>query len=226
MISRLVKTVSRSRAKAHERRAALATHTRRVKDSEIILRASEKLRHQAMIRFDDISWYRSVDAICRTIEFLELADRDLEVLAFQYFEPWPQELFHLHARVQAMILYEIFMMRGRVLGKDLRSALSALKLTNTLSVLNEQNRKLAKIEHKYKDQLHKIRNTVTAHRDYEKPRHTMVLSGLGVMVAVQLSPLVQACLQKLATALMQACEEIAGSLPQRPSRVATAHQGK
>ena len=217
MIPQFWRRITRTWSSVRARQGAAVEHASRMIASEHVMQLCNKFRNDGIVRSNDIETYRQVNSICNAIQFLELATRDLEVLAYQHSKQRPPELHNLHIRFQALIIYEVLRKRGAILGADVHAALNAHNLVEARSELRSHNKALNRIEQQYHVRLKRIRNTVIAHRDASDPSFSMALAGPDLIIVDLITRQVQGCFQDLTATLLNACLEIVEALPTRKS---------
>jgi hypothetical protein len=200
----------------HEARlAAPAEYAYRMEAAKYMLKVCGEFQHEVLLRSLDASAITHTAAICNSLRYLILASRDLDILVNPYPEPWRAEVHGLHARVQALIVYECLMDRGAILGKDLRAALKAYQLNEAIAEINRLNKKLTEIDARHHDLLKRIRNTVIGHREKVDAEFAMVIAGPRLIAVDLITKQVQECVQLLCITLMKACEAIAKTVLQK-----------
>jgi len=144
MRSELWRAVSRIWNDAEARIQAPAEYAARLAAAEQIIGICSKLESEVVIRSQDPNARKYVASICKAIQYLALANRDLEILVNPYPTPWLPEVHALHLRVQALIVYEVLDRRSAILGRDLRDGLIGLQLSRFQSELDKVARSYQK----------------------------------------------------------------------------------
>ncbi len=151
---------------------------------------------------------KHAEVLCNAIRYVIITARDLDILLNSFPKDNLPEVHHLHLRVQALILYELFVKLDGVLGKELNAVLRTYKLDAVKTEIHKQHKRITDMKDKHQDFISQVRHSVIGHRDVKDQQFAMVLASPKLIVVDLVTRVVLGHLLDLTTALLDGCEEI------------------